>query len=505
MFRYGDFSPSNAVEEVFGIIYMFLNVIVMSWTIGSITLLIVKGDEATSKYREALSVLDQYSDMHNFDKDFRKKLKTQLRLEFHNHEIADEQILKNFPSAVRRKILRKLYMKAMIKTNLMKDIRPQFVDAFLTACTVEIFTSGEQIIERGSITSDLFLLVGGLAETTTRIENGKIQFEPGDFIGEIGFFTQSPAIDSVTCCTLCKTLTMSYSAYKLIAEDHPGSAGKILHNLLSHVQAMHMETDLPVNLSALRAGSVFDEGEGCDYDGSTSSGLFDPFSPYNDDSHRRSYALSIQNRRELTAIEDLVKMHMSKQKDDQTTRFLFAASRGDTLTLQLMCEQGFDPNNSDYDNRTALMVSALKGNDDVVRVLLEHFADPNALDVHGTTALYEAVKHGQESTMDILLQHNATLCATESSAASTLCQAVFEGDIPFLRRLLKAGIHVNAADYDKRTAAHIAAAEGNTAALKVLVDFGADTTLPDRWNNTVEQEAQRANAWQMLEYLKIQK
>jgi hypothetical protein len=52
-----------------------------SWFIGSITLLVVKGDEKTGKYRESLATLEHYSDMHQFDDPFRKKLRTQLRLE----------------------------------------------------------------------------------------------------------------------------------------------------------------------------------------------------------------------------------------------------------------------------------------------------------------------------------------------------------------------------------------------------------------------------------------
>lgn len=65
---------------------------VRSWFIGSITLLVVKGDEKTGEYRDALAILDQYSEMHQFDDSFKSKLKTQLRLEFHNREIADEQV-----------------------------------------------------------------------------------------------------------------------------------------------------------------------------------------------------------------------------------------------------------------------------------------------------------------------------------------------------------------------------------------------------------------------------
>jgi ankyrin repeat protein len=110
-------------------------------------------------------------------------------------------------------------------------------------------------------------------------------------------------------------------------------------------------------------------------------------------------------------------------------------------------------------------------------------------DLHGSTALYEAAKNGHEDTMQVLLDHKASLCMEESLAASTLCQVVFDGDVKKLYRLLKSGIPVNAGDYDQRTAAHIAAAEGNTVALKALLEYGVDLTLKDRWNKTPIDDA----------------
>lgn len=299
-------------------------------------------------------------------KPFQSKLQAQLRLEFNNREIADEQVLKNFPSAVRRKILRKLYLRPLIKTKLMQGVRPQFVDAFLASCSVEIFSPGEEIVERGSILSDLFLLVGGMAEITTPeyvpVTEGldatyeHVKLEEGDFIGEIGFFTESPQIDSVSCVTVCKTLTMPRAAYQLIAQDHPGSVGKILQNLLVKVE--ERQAALPKSLLLLRSGSEFDIEGGY----GTIEELLD-----NDATEELS-----RKKEALTAVKDLVKMHLNKQLDDQTTRLLFAASRGDTATIALMCDQRFDPNNADYDHRTALMVASMKGNTDVVTLLLEY-------------------------------------------------------------------------------------------------------------------------------------
>jgi hypothetical protein len=157
----------RVVEMTWGCIFMFSSIVVNSWIIGSITLLIIKGDEKVGEYRDSLQTLNQYATLHNFDQSFTQALRKQLRLEFYNREVADEQVLRNFPSAMRRKVLRKLYLQPLMKTSLLQGVRPQFVDAFLSACSVEIFSPGEEIVQRGSISSDLFLLVGGLAEITT--------------------------------------------------------------------------------------------------------------------------------------------------------------------------------------------------------------------------------------------------------------------------------------------------------------------------------------------------
>ena len=365
---YGDWSMSNSRERLWGSVFMLFNVVVAAWVIGSITLLIVKGDEKTGEFRDTLQTLQQYGEMNHFDETFLEKLKSQLRLEFNNREISDEQILKNFPSAVRRKILRKLYLQPLVQTELINGVRPQFVDAFLASCTVEIFSPGEEIVERRSIMSDLFFLVGGVAEITTpehfkfippaATSDGPTQLydsfteatfdadahlrspkvKAGDFIGDIGFFTESPQTYSVACLTVCKTLTISQAAYKMLAIDHPGSVEKILKNLLAKVRLM--EAALPRSLSLLRAGSVFEGSyQSIGIDRLTSedveSGVVHSEGVVGDPSRLPDW---VQGQRQaLTSVIDLVKMHMEKQLDYQTTQLLFAASRGDTSTISLMC------------------------------------------------------------------------------------------------------------------------------------------------------------------------
>jgi hypothetical protein len=135
---YDDFSCKSAIEQIIGSIFMLMNIVVAAWIIGSITLLIVKGDEKTGEYRSSLETLYQYGKKHSLDTKFVHTLRRQLRLIYDNREISDEQVLKHYPSAVRRQMLRKLYYNQLAGTHLMKNVhQQQFIDAFLSSCTVE--------------------------------------------------------------------------------------------------------------------------------------------------------------------------------------------------------------------------------------------------------------------------------------------------------------------------------------------------------------------------------
>lgn len=231
--------------------------------------------------------------------------------------------------------------------------------------------------------------MGGVAEIISEDDfSRRRRLDAGDFIGDISFFTESPQVDSVASLTVCKTLTMSQASYKLLAQDHPGSVGKM----------EEMQLGLPKRLEILRAGSIFDVESGevtaadTEYYESidnahgefgTISNNKDNDDHDDDDNDTHSKRKKVHDQRQaLTMVKDLVKMHMDKQMDDQTTRLLFAASRGDTGTIAVMCDQGFNPNNADYDNRTALMVAAMKGNKEVVQRLLDYKVSSSVAFLH---------------------------------------------------------------------------------------------------------------------------
>ncbi|MBS4730212.1 ankyrin repeat domain-containing protein [Mycobacterium sp. SM1] len=66
---------------------------------------------------------------------------------------------------------------------------------------------------------------------------------------------------------------------------------------------------------------------------------------------------------------------------------------------------------------------------------------------------------------------------------------------------MQRGLIPNEADYDGRTALHLAAAEGHLAAVKYLLSCGARPDATDRWGGTPLTDAKRASNTAIAEYL----
>lgn len=60
-----------------------------------------------------------------------------------------------------------------------------------------------------------------------------------------------------------------------------------------------------------------------------------------------------------------------------------------------------------------------------------------------------------------------------------------EGDLDGIREVLESGVSVNFRDIDDRTALHVAACQGLTDVVALLLEKGAEVDAKDRWGSTV--------------------
>jgi glutaminase len=88
------------------------------------------------------------------------------------------------------------------------------------------------------------------------------------------------------------------------------------------------------------------------------------------------------------------------------------------------------------------------------------------------------------------------------SGAFAFCWAAAQGDVAEMRRLVARGVSATGADYDGRTALHLAASEDQFEALRYLLQLGIDVNPLDRWNNTPLDDANRCGHMTVVSLLK---
>jgi ankyrin repeat protein len=148
---------------------------------------------------------------------------------------------------------------------------------------------------------------------------------------------------------------------------------------------------------------------------------------------------------------------------------------------------------------TALHYAAMAGHFDVAEVLLRHHSDVNARDNQGSTPLMEACHPGPwksepaEDIIQLLLEHNAQvdLFMAAAMGRTDLIEALLERD---------AGL-IDIPDEEGNTALFHAAHNNRLAAVKVLVERGADVNRSDAVGIAALHRTSQQSSDELIQYL----
>jgi len=207
------------------------------------------------------------------------------------------------------------------------------------------------------------------------------------------------------------------------------------------------------------------------------------------------------------------KSYVKSDDPSAIANLLYAASNGDAAGVEKLVTRGVHVNGKDYDKRSALHVAAADGHFDIVQVLLNHGADANSKDRWGCTPLDDAMRGShhdvtaalraaggqsgdtprtQERTNQTTISENAPLEVADTvddgmdfvNPSTKLCAAAAAGSLGRLQALAKEYPDVNAADYDGRTALHVASSYGNIDMIMFLLDMKANVNCRDNFGLT---------------------
>jgi len=149
-----------------------------------------------------------------------------------------------------------------------------------------------------------------------------------------------------------------------------------------------------------------------------------------------------------------------------------AVRDGDIETLELLLEQGSDPNFIDHYG-TALGNAAQSGHTDIVRLLLDLGADPNLRDQFGNTALKDAALYGNIDIIRLLLDRGANPNIRTDNGYTALMGAIGDSsrDTDIVRLLLDRGANPNIRTNTGYTALMFAINNGNTDIVTLLMRY----------------------------------
>ena len=192
-------------------------------------------------------------------------------------------------------------------------------------------------------------------------------------------------------------------------------------------------------------------------------------------------ALYVAIKKGKEACADLLISHgadvYNVAKNGKTTLW-HACDQSMPLLVQILLEQGVDPNQSDRETgQSALHQAARSGDSDMVNTLITHSANINAITKDSVTPLSIAAEDGHRDIVEVFLNAKADVNIPSSCSTHAIHQAAYEGHFEIVKMLLPYVKNIDVTDEDGCSTFWFAAQRGSEKIVSLLLDHDANINL----------------------------
>jgi ankyrin repeat protein len=199
-------------------------------------------------------------------------------------------------------------------------------------------------------------------------------------------------------------------------------------------------------------------------------------------------------------------MIYSEQQRKDGLQLISASEKGDTETVKSLLKKEVYIHAQDKEGRCALVAAAYKNRLEIVDLLIAAGADVNMKDNTLQSAYLISTSDGFTELLKKTLKAGADVYCTDSYNGTGLIRAADRGHVEIIRELLKTDIrvnHINRIGWTALLEAIILGDGGNrhTEVVRMLLDAGADVTLPDKDGTTPLAHAKNRNFTNIIKIL----
>lgn len=222
---YGDISPQNINEKIFGVIAMLTTSVIFGVIIGNIGSLTEKYNRKETLRREALLGINKFMKKHNLAGKIRHKAQNYIDFAFRNDKLMDsniDSILCNLSNSLQEEIFLYSNGNAIKKCPPFGIFTEQSIYRISKTIDAKIFSPMDPIINESQNSLGMFFILHGLVEVYDSSTSRRITVLTNkNYFGEIGLFTRQPCVASVVSVHFTETLFLSFIEFDKLVDLIP--------------------------------------------------------------------------------------------------------------------------------------------------------------------------------------------------------------------------------------------------------------------------------------------
>lgn len=217
---YGDITAHNVVERIYNIFFMFIGVLLFSFTISALSTIFSRISEEKKKLRSKFSLLEDLHKEYNIPQNLYNKIKKTIKFQQKKVSIEKFELLDTLPYALRKEVILSMNKKGISNITLFKDQDRDFVIYVLPLLRSLQICKFDTLIAIGDYVEEMYIVLKGVLSIRMEkfYDNLEIaQIRANSHFGEVFMYLNENSPYLINCKTeRCDLLILKKEDYTKI-------------------------------------------------------------------------------------------------------------------------------------------------------------------------------------------------------------------------------------------------------------------------------------------------